>query len=66
MVAEDFITNFGITDLSFSALTPLGGASAVAAVQCAAAAIPAEFTEMAYAARERVKGIIRDRNLNLE
>jgi acetyl-CoA acetyltransferase len=39
MVAEDFITNFGITDLSFSALTPLGGASAVAAIQCAAAAI---------------------------
>jgi tripartite-type tricarboxylate transporter receptor subunit TctC len=27
---------------------------------------PAEFTEMAYAARERVKGIIRDRNLKLE
>lgn len=39
MVAEDFITNFGIPDLNFSALTPLGGASAVAAVQCAAAAI---------------------------
>jgi acetyl-CoA acetyltransferase len=39
MVAEDFITNFGILDLNFSALTPLGGASAVAAVQCAAAAI---------------------------
>jgi acetyl-CoA acetyltransferase len=39
MVAEDFITNFGIPDLNFSALTPLGGASAVAAIQCAAAAI---------------------------
>jgi len=39
MVAEDFITNFGIPDLNFSALTPLGGASAVAAVQCAGAAI---------------------------
>jgi acetyl-CoA acetyltransferase len=39
MVAEDFITNFGIPDLNFSALTPLGGASAVAALQCAAAAI---------------------------
>jgi acetyl-CoA acetyltransferase len=41
MVAEDFITNFGIRDLNFSALTPLGGASAVAAVQCAAVAISA-------------------------
>jgi acetyl-CoA acetyltransferase len=41
MVAEDFITNFGIPDLNFSALTPLGGASAVAAVQCATAAISA-------------------------
>jgi len=39
LVAEDFVTNFGIEDLSFSALTPLGGASAVAALQCAAAAI---------------------------
>ena len=41
LVAEDFVTNFGITDLSFSALTPLGGASAVASLQCAAAAIAA-------------------------
>jgi acetyl-CoA acetyltransferase len=39
LVAEDFITNFGIEDLRFSALTPMGGASAVAALQCAAAAI---------------------------
>ena len=41
VVAEDFITNFGIPDLKFSATTPLGGASAVASIQCAAAAIAA-------------------------
>ena len=39
--AEEFVTNFGITDLSFSALTPLGGASSIAAIQCAGAAIAA-------------------------
>ncbi len=39
--AEEFVTNFGIEDLRFSALTPLGGASSIAAVQCAAAAIAA-------------------------
>jgi acetyl-CoA acetyltransferase len=39
VVAEDFITNFGIADLRFSATTPMGGASCVAAVQCAIAAI---------------------------
>ena len=39
VVAEDFITNFGIPDLKFSAVTPLGGASPVASVQCAIAAI---------------------------
>ncbi len=39
VVAEDFITNFGIEDLRFSATTPLGGASCVAAVQCASMAI---------------------------
>jgi acetyl-CoA acetyltransferase len=37
--AEAFVTNFGIPDLRFSALTPLGGASPIAAVQCAIAAI---------------------------
>jgi acetyl-CoA acetyltransferase len=37
--AEAFVTNFGITDLRFSALTPMGGASGIAAVQCAIAAI---------------------------
>jgi acetyl-CoA acetyltransferase len=31
-VAEDFITNFGIEDLRFSATTPMGGASSVAAI----------------------------------
>jgi len=40
-VAEDFITNFGIADLRFSATTPMGGASAVAAIQAAMAAINA-------------------------
>ena len=39
--AEEFVTNFGIEDLRFSALTPMGGASSIAAVQCAAAAIAA-------------------------
>lgn len=42
-VAEDFVTNFGIPDLRFSATTPMGGASAVAAIQCAAAAISADI-----------------------
>ena len=40
-VAEDFVTNFGIPDLRFSATTPMGGASPVAAIQCAIAAIDA-------------------------
>jgi acetyl-CoA acetyltransferase len=40
-VAEDCITNFGIPDLRFSATTPMGGASPVAAVQCAIAAVNA-------------------------
>jgi acetyl-CoA acetyltransferase len=39
--AEAFVTNFGIPDLRFSALTPMGGASGVAAIQCAMAAISA-------------------------
>lgn len=39
--AEAFVTNFGIPDLRFSALTPMGGASGIAAVQCALAAISA-------------------------
>ena len=40
-VAEDFVTNFGIEDLRFSATTPMGGASAVASIQCALAVIKA-------------------------
>jgi len=39
--AEAFVTNFGLPDLRFSALTPMGGASGIAAVQCAMAAIAA-------------------------
>jgi len=38
-VAEDFITNLGLPDLRFSATTPLGGASSVAAIQAAVAAV---------------------------
>lgn len=41
VVAEDFVTNLGIENLKFSATTPLGGASCVAALQCALAAIAA-------------------------
>jgi len=37
--ADDFIENFGIPDLRFSALIPHGGASPVMALQAAAAAI---------------------------
>ena len=39
VVAEDFVTNFGLPDLSYSALIPMGGASAVAALQTAAMAV---------------------------
>jgi acetyl-CoA acetyltransferase len=38
-VAEDFITNLGLPDLRFSAATPMGGASCVAALQAAAAVV---------------------------
>jgi acetyl-CoA acetyltransferase len=39
--AEEFITNFGIEDLRYSALTPMGGASGIAAIQTAMAVIDA-------------------------
>ncbi|MFT4585082.1 MAG: acetyl-CoA acetyltransferase [Gammaproteobacteria bacterium] len=39
VVAEDFITNFGIANLRYSAQTPMGGASAVAALQSAMMAV---------------------------
>ena len=39
VVAEDFITNFGIKDLRYSATTPMGGASCVAALQTAVMAV---------------------------
>ncbi|MGS0743230.1 thiolase C-terminal domain-containing protein [Glaciimonas sp. GG7] len=39
--ADDFIENFGIPDLRFSAVIPHGGASPVMALQCAAAAVAA-------------------------
>ncbi len=40
-VAEDLMTNLGLADVRFSAQTPMGGASSVAALQCAAAVIAA-------------------------
>ncbi len=39
VVAEDLIVNLGLDEVKFSAMTPLGGASPVAAVQCASAAV---------------------------
>ena len=38
-VVEDFITNLGLPDLRLAATTPLGGASAIAGIQLAAAAV---------------------------
>ena len=37
--ADDFIDNFGLADLRFSAVVPHGGASPAMALQCAAAAV---------------------------
>lgn len=39
--AEAFVTNFGIKDLRYSAITPMGGASGIAAIQSALAVIAA-------------------------
>ncbi len=39
--AEDFVVNFGLEELRFSATVPMGGASCVGAVQCAVAVISA-------------------------
>ena len=39
--ADDFIENFGLPDLRFSAVVPHGGASPAMALQCAAAAVAA-------------------------
>jgi acetyl-CoA acetyltransferase len=39
--AETFIANFGLPDVRFTAVTPMGGASGVGAVQCAVAAVAA-------------------------
>jgi acetyl-CoA acetyltransferase len=39
IVAEDFMTNFGLEDLRYSATTPMGGASCVAALQTATMAV---------------------------
>jgi len=40
-VAEEIMTNLGLEDIRFSATTPMGGASATAALQCATAAVSA-------------------------
>lgn len=39
--AEEIATNLGVAELRYSALTPMGGASSIAAIQTAAAAIAA-------------------------
>jgi acetyl-CoA acetyltransferase len=39
--AEEIATNLGVVELRYSALTPMGGASSIAAIQTAAAAISA-------------------------
>src|SRR5579872_3029491 len=39
--AEEYVTNFGIPDLRFSALIPHGGASGIGAIQAATAAVAA-------------------------
>jgi acetyl-CoA acetyltransferase len=43
--AEELATNLGIAELRYSALTPMGGASSIAAIQTAAAAIAAGLCE---------------------
>ena len=43
--AEAFVTNFGIPDLRFSTVVPMGGASGLGSVQCAIAAIQAGICE---------------------
>lgn len=55
--AEEYVTNFGIDDLRFSAIIPHGGASAVGALQCAAAAIATGVcTTVLVAAGRNVSG----------
>ncbi|MDB5819621.1 MAG: acetyl-CoA acetyltransferase [Rhizobacter sp.] len=62
-LAEDFIQNFGIRDLRFSATVPMGGASATASLQTACAAIGAGVCRhvLLVAGRDGRGGSIGDR-----
>ncbi|WP_219217132.1 thiolase family protein [Variovorax boronicumulans] len=62
-MAEDFIQNFGIRDLRLSATVPMGGASAVASLQLACAAIGAGICRhvLLVAGRDGRGGAIGDR-----
>lgn len=51
--AEAFATNLNIPDLRFSAITPLGGASGIAAIQAAVAAIAAGICDHVLVASGR-------------
>ena len=51
--AEELATNLGVAELRYSALTPMGGASSIAAIQTAAAAIAAGLCDHVLVAAGR-------------